>query len=178
MADEGQEKPTDSAETTGGLREHGEEDEWVVRAYRAYLHGEHNWSALGRELGHDGKTVKRRVEAYSQAVAEAYRTGGVDALAEYLDGAMQDLRDADRLVREGDQDSVKLGAVRARSEIRTKIAAARGIITERGQLNISGDLKHEHGADEDLTYLLARLVPGATTAGSGEAPAEPPTGGS
>lgn len=111
---------------------------WVLLAWRAWLHGARNWTALGKQFGKKRDTVRVRVTEYSKQVAAAYAEGSVDALSEYVEGLYEDLRDADTLHREARNENIKLGAVNRRTETRKLIAAAKGVVTERKAHELTG----------------------------------------
>jgi len=71
-------------------------------------------------------------------VRAAIDSGDVDALAEYVDGLQEDLQESDQVVRETKVDAVKVGALKHRSDIREKVAAALGVVTRREGREHSG----------------------------------------
>lgn len=135
------------------------DDDWRHLAWRAWLHGVRNYAALGRQFDKEWRTVKRAIIAQSQAVRDAIDSGEVEALAEYVDGLHEDLSEADGLFRSSAiQDNAKLGALKHRSDLREKIAAAMGVVTRRrgvehaGRLTISEEA--QRADDEELIAVL------------------------
>lgn len=111
---------------------------------------------MGREFDRDWRTVRVNVSKYSKLVADAYRRGDVDALADYLEGLQDDKRaqleaaaKAQTLFVTKDGEVVtepdwrtRVAARKEVTAIREKIAAAQGVVTERKgtDLNVSGGL--------------------------------------
>ncbi len=87
------------------------EEEWRLVAWRMWLHGVRNYSAISRAVGKDRETVKRAVSEVSKSVAASLLSGEVDALSEYVDGLYEDLQEADRFVREADTSNAQVGAL-------------------------------------------------------------------
>ena len=151
-----------------------DDDEWVVIAWRAWLHGKRNWTALARQFNKHRETVRERVKKYSRMVSESYQNGSVDALGEYVEGLYEDLQDADALHRTSEVEVAKLGAMKHRTECRKLIASAKGVITERKGVQVAGDPKNPLRVEADIPsngelakYLqdsadIARSVAGLT----------------
>ncbi len=66
-------------------------DAWVVQAWKMWINGLHNWSAIAREVQKDRETVKRNVVKYGRTLAELLLSRKPNALAEYVEGCLEDL---------------------------------------------------------------------------------------
>lgn len=131
-------------------------DAWVSAAWNKRRDERTSWAELGREFDRDWRTVRVNVSKYSKLVADAYRRGDVDALADYLEGLQDDKRaqleaaaKAQTLFVTKDGEVVtepdwrtRVAARKEVTAIREKIAAAQGVVTERKgtDLNVSGGL--------------------------------------
>ena len=156
-----------------------DEDEWIRIAWRARLTKRPSWRALARQFGVHHETVKRQVVAYSKVVADAYQTGDVDSLAEYVEGTYEDMKDADRLAREGLSEQTRIVAIGKRQDFRQRIAAAKGVVTERNGHEVTGanggpilivnefspEVLHGNASAQAAAFALAAAVTGGTGAG-------------
>ena len=113
-----------------------DDGEWVGQAWALWCAGERNLHALGRQFGKDPQTVKKHLRRYSEA--RAAETADVDATGEYLDGLQHDLREALRTYRDATNPNAKVGALKHATTIREKLAAARGVVTERKATELTG----------------------------------------
>ena len=145
-------------------------DAWVSAAWNERRDHRTPWAELGRKHDRDWRTVRDNVRKYGKLVADAYRRGDVDALAEYLEG-LHDDKDAQLSYAEEAQSVVIIGRgedaysevvpdyrtrVAARKEvtaIREKIAAALEIVTKREGREQSVQ------PDDPLVKLLERFAP-------------------
>ena len=121
MGDDAPQKGNESPEPKG---------EWIGLAWRDYVRGLRDWTALGRKYNKHRDTVKRQLVKYSQSRA-AERADGVDPTAEYLAGLEIDQEATTALYGTVANDNAKIGALKHRTETRKLIAAAQGVVTER-----------------------------------------------
>ena len=113
--------------------------EWAFKAWRLNLSGVSNWDGIARQVGvlkqngrPDGEKVKRYVTKLKRFQAQLRKGEDLEeATEDYIEGKTMDLRDADKLVRNADNDNAKVSALKTRTAIRDSIAAARGVVTER-----------------------------------------------
>ena len=127
-------KPTKTEKDLG----EGVVTDWKHLAWRDWLRGDRNYAALGRKYEKDWKTVKRAIIAKGKAARLALESGDCDALAEYIDGLYDELQEVDSLFHSADNDNARLGALKHRTYLREKIAAAMGVPTELAALQLSG----------------------------------------
>lgn len=136
-------------------------DEWVGLAWAAWCRGERSYRALGKQFGVDRETVKRHLAAYSRARA-AELSDGSDPTAEYIDGLEADLQDVQRLAQATEHDLCKLGSYKHVTAIREKLAAARGVVTERKATEVHGGmavaLKPLLSPEEEATAIATLRV--------------------
>ena len=170
MSDEATEN---SLETLANLPD----TEWKHLAWRAWLRGNRNITQLAKQFEKNWHTVKKAIVDQAALVRQAIDSGDVDALAEYVDGLYEDLQEADQLFREVGNDNARLGALKHRTELREKLAAALNVITQRGELRLTGKdgdvLRFEHlttgqlkeAADHNGDYTTASEG-GASTEGT------------
>lgn len=121
-------KPTEKVEDAG---------EWIGLAWAAWCAGERNLTALGKQFGKKGETVKANLIKYS--AARAAETQSVDATTEYLDGLEHDMREALRTYRTAENPNAKVGALKHATSCREKLAAAKGVVTERKSVALGQD---------------------------------------
>ena len=148
-----------------------EDGEWVGLAWAAWCAGERNLTALGKQFRKSPKTVKANLIKYS--AARAAETQSVDATTEYLDGLEHDMREALRTYRTAENPNAKVGALKHATSCREKLAAAKGVVTERKSVAIGQDpgLGPVGGdAFEQLTSAIARLAARGDGTGSAEEP--------
>lgn len=111
--------------------------EWVGKAWALWSAGERNYTALGKEFGKKAETVKKALVEYS--AARAAETQSVDATTEYLDGLEHDMREALRTYRTAENPNAKVGALKHATSCREKLAAAKGVVTERKSVAVGQD---------------------------------------
>lgn len=116
------------------------DDEWKRVAWRMWLHGARNYTAIAKAVGKHRVTVKKAISELSKTVAEGLLSGEIDTLGEYVDGLYEDLQEADKFVRDADNSNAQIGALKHRSELREKIAAALGVVTKREGRDHSGNV--------------------------------------
>lgn len=148
-----------------------EDGEWVGLAWAAWCAGERNLAALGKQFRKSPKTVKANLIKYS--AARAAETQSVDATTEYLDGLEHDMREALRTYRTAENPNAKVGALKHATSCREKLAAAKGVVTERKSVALGQDPALEPvGGDalEQLTSAIARLAARGDGTGSAEEP--------
>lgn len=114
-----------------------EDGEWVGLAWAAWCAGERNLTALGKQFRKSPKTVKANLIKYS--AARAAETQSVDATAEYIDGLEHDMREALRTYRTAENPNAKVGALKHATSCREKLAAAKGVVTERKSVALGQD---------------------------------------
>ena len=115
----------------------GDNGEWVGLAWAAWCAGERNLTALGKQFGKHPDTVKANLIKYS--AARAAETQSVDATTEYLDGLEHDMREALRTYRTAENPNAKVGALKHATSCREKLAAAKGVVTERKSVAVGQD---------------------------------------
>lgn len=154
-------EPTKTEEDWG----EGVESDWKHEAWRAWLRGDRNYAALGRKFEKDWKTVKRAIIAKGKDARMVIESGDCDALAEYIDGLYDELQEVNTLFQDADNDNARLGALKHRTYLREKIAAALGVPTELAALQLSGKggdpIEHSiafHGTPEQLAKFAARAI--------------------
>ena len=132
--------------------------EWVRDAWRDWVNGERNWSALARRYGRERRTIKANVIRYSRALA-ADLDKGPDPLAAYVAGLEADLELARKVA--GDvkvAQQSRNAALKHVTDIREKLAAAYGIITKREGREHSGRMGVDVGfsdmSDDELRELV------------------------
>ena len=128
-------------------------EEWKRLAWRLWLHGIRDYKALGKRFRKDQRTVKKAIIEQQQSVREELKGDDWDALVEYLEGLYEDLRDADHEFQHADNSNARMSALKHRTLVREKIAAGRGIATERAALEVMG------AGGEPMT-VVARILHG------------------
>jgi hypothetical protein len=125
---------------------------WEYLAWRMWCAGTRNLSAIARSLQemeaagridnspHDHRNVKRAIQRESKLAREALDGDETDALMEYIAGLEEQFGEADRLMRTGDNDNAKLGGLKVKVDLLAKLAAAKGVVTERKAEQHSGTL--------------------------------------
>lgn len=86
--------PNGDGETVENQPQPGETElaeKWVVTAWKLWLNGLRNWSAIGRQVQKDRETVKKYVIKYGETLAAMYVSRKPNSLAEYVDGCVEDL---------------------------------------------------------------------------------------
>ena len=114
-----------------------ESGEWIGLAWAAWCAGERNLAALGKQFNKAPATVKANLIKYS--AARAAETQSVDATAEYIDGLEHDMREALRTYRTAENPNAKVGALKHATSCREKLAAAKGVVTERRSVAVGQD---------------------------------------
>jgi hypothetical protein len=112
--------------------------EWAFKAWRMWLSGVTNWSAIARAVGvtmsngrPDGQKVKRHVDKLRHFLAQLRKAEDIDeATEDYIEGKTMDLHDADKLLRTADNDNARVSALKTKTAIRESIAEARGVATK------------------------------------------------
>lgn len=170
-------------------------DEWVVKAWRLWAGGLKNWSAIGRSVGHDRETCKKRVMQYQKTLSALYDDPDSDPRVEVLEGYSQDLQAQLTIALQAesvsyDKDGGAHTAVdystrsRARKEvtaIRTLAAGVRGVVTEKKSVQVGGDPKNPVVVEHDINpasvaetiAILDRV--GARGPGGGDPGSDPET---
>lgn len=121
----------------GAKKSADDRGEWVALAWSAWCAGERSLAALGRQFNKAPATVKANLQKYSRQRA-AEMKDGTDPTAEYVDGLEYDLREALRLYRAATQESTQIGCLKHAMALREKLAAARGVVTERKSHELTG----------------------------------------
>ena len=131
-----------------------EAPEWISLAWRKRRNERTPWVQLGLEFDRDWRTVRDNVRKYGKLVADAYRRGDVDELAEYLEG-LHDDKDAQIeaaqkamtvfVTKDGEVVSepdwrTRVAARKEVTAIREKVAAALGVVTKREGREQSGSV--------------------------------------
>jgi len=132
--------------------------EWVADAWREWVNGERSWTKLGAKYGKHRHTVKANVIRYSRALA-ADLSNGPDALAEYITGLESDLARANRAADNPQASQpARTAAARHATDIREKLAAAKGLVTKREGREHSGqmsfDVSFADMTDEELREMV------------------------
>lgn len=151
----------DDRDAVENLPQHEEAElaeEWVVRAWRMWTSGVRNWSEIARRVGKDRETVKRNIVKHGQAMATILAQHRPSALAEYVDGCLQDMAwflrvsmEAERGIPErvnedgqripGHPPNIRL-AMSARREVsarRRDVAEALGLVGAIGGTNVQAN---------------------------------------
>ncbi len=108
--------------------------DWAESAYRLYIRGQRNYTALGKQFGVDRETVKRwitKFDAYSRVLEDEQL---VEAEREYLIGLQEVLGQLWLEHAQADNDSAKVGSLNSIMNCLEKIAVARKVVTERKTL--------------------------------------------
>jgi len=115
------------------------EGEWIGLAWAAYVSGEATITALANQFGKSWATMKRALKKHSAARAAELSVFNADA--EYIDGLRHDLRRAEQIAREAENPNARVGALKVCVQIREKLAAALGVVTERVALEHTGTMQ-------------------------------------
>lgn len=115
------------------------EGEWIGLAWAAYVSGEATITALARQFDKSWATMKRALKKHSAARAAELSVFNADA--EYIDGLRHDLRRAEQIAREAENPNARVGALKVCVQIREKLAAALGVVTERVALEHTGTMQ-------------------------------------
>ena len=145
---------------------------WVALAWAAWCCGDRCYTALGKQFGKHRTTVKAQLDKYSKQRATEL-ADGTDATAEYLDSVEALLCELWALYRMAEQESTKLGCLKQVSEQLTKLAAARGVVTERKGVENSGEVTVHGDGDSGVDKLLAFLAGRACEDAPGDAAGSP-----
>jgi len=84
--------------------------------------------------------ITRALARESKIARAALDIDETDALMEYIAGLEEQFGEADRLMRTGDNDNAKLGGLKVKVDLLAKLAAAKGVVTERKAATIDGEL--------------------------------------
>jgi hypothetical protein len=164
--------------------------EWVETAWRLHLRTP-NWSEIARQLSRRdpetgapkyGKVINREsvahwVPLFTEVVRAALDTSADDALVEYLSELQEVKQAAWAMHQTGDNSNAKTGALRVVLETLEKIAAARGVVTQRKAEQITGkdggpvQVEQTGGMDEQLARAGRILALVAQCAGGQPGPA-------
>ncbi len=132
---------------------------WVESAWQDWLGGRRSWAELGRKYGHNRHTVRASVLRFARARGAAYGDGP-DPLAEYVDGLAADLARALAIAEAPNATPrCQVSALKLATQIREKLAAARGVVTRRqgrdhsGHVEVSADLANL--TDAELRQIAA-----------------------
>ena len=117
----------------------GDAPDWVSLAFRARLRRKVEWAVLAKQFDKDWRTVKLNVQKYASILAIGYEKGDVGALAEYIEGVEDDKSRADEVHGQADEPRDKIACLKQITECRKLIAAAKGVVTERKNVQHSGD---------------------------------------
>jgi hypothetical protein len=164
MSDE----PTTTAEETGPEPSLT----WGYQAWRLWCAGNRNKSAIFRTLkAQYGDAMPKWDDCITKALAReskiaraALDIDETDALMEYIAGLEEQFGEADRLMRTGDNDNAKLGGLKVKVDLLAKLAAAKGVVTERKAQEHSGSVQVNtvNAAavldDEETTRLAVELT--------------------
>ena len=133
---------------------------WVPKAWEMRIVGMQSWESIGAAVGHKWDTVKRWVIAYSRALGEvADEEDTIHARAEYISSLQRIKQRTESVVlreeRAANPDTAtdhirynplsEIGALNTQLKACEKLAAAKGVVTERKAQELSGSL--------DLTML-------------------------
>lgn len=138
------------------------ENGWVGRAWRDHLNGISIY-ALAKKYEKKWTTVRDNLDKHA-ANRAAELEKGYDPTLRYVDGLEQDLGKSSELMEIVKQDTAQIGALKLRVDIRQKLAAAQGVVTERSaqeQTVIPPDLSNL--TDEELAThasLLRKIAGG------------------
>ncbi len=121
---------------------------WGYQAWRLWCAGNRNKSAIFRTLkAQYGDAMPKWDDCITKAIAReskiaraALEIDETDALMEYVAGLEEQFGEADRLMRTGDNDNAKLGGLKVKVDLLAKLAAAKGVVTERKAEQHSGTL--------------------------------------
>lgn len=128
--------------------------EWVPKAWEMRIVGMQSWESIAAAVGHHWQTVQKWVVRYSQVLGEVLdHEDTVHARAEYVASLQRIKRQAEQIVLESENPFAKTGALNTRLRACEKLAAAKGVVTER---------KQEERAtppDDPLLKVLERFAP-------------------
>lgn len=133
--------PADPPEDTNPDGKHGA---CVAEAWDLLAQGVYTWRAIARGVNaktgcsHDHKWAQRAIRTHSQLVAEAMNDPAIDHRAKYIQGLHADLAAFAVIANAGAKDSDRVAARRSMVDIREKIAAACGVVTQRRGEEVSG----------------------------------------
>jgi hypothetical protein len=144
-------------------------EDCMAEAWRLMSEGVFTYRAIARGVNektgckHTHEWVKAALARYSKLVGETVDDGALDHRAKYLQGLHADLSAQARIANDPDAANFeKIAARKAMTEIRQKIAAASGVITERkgvalGQDETKGPVQVTvvpvHSADDPLNHV-------------------------
>lgn len=86
----------------------------------------------------DIRTVRAGIERLSQAVHTAQANGLLNANSEYITSLESALQEAWKVYRTGDNDNARIAALKLVVDLLEKIAAAKGVVTQRKSAEVSG----------------------------------------
>ena len=86
----------------------------------------------------DTRTVRKGIDRMSQAVHTAQANGLLNANSEYIVSLEAALQEAWKLYRTADNDNARVAALKLVVDLLTKIAAAKGVVTERASVGLHG----------------------------------------
>lgn len=85
-----------------------------------------------------GRTVKKAIDDISQSVALAMSEGLLSAAGEYIASLEAALKEAWKLYRTSDNSSASVAALKLVVDLLEKIAAAKGVVTQRKAEELTG----------------------------------------
>jgi len=129
---------------------------WEGTVWAAWCKGERNIAALSRQVGKRWNTVRDSIVRLSKIAAAT--TDGIAPDGEYVAGLELDLRDLERICRlatDGNNMNAAIGAKKQIVDCRAKLAVAKGLITERGEVNVKGKVDHAIVPTARLAEIVA-----------------------
>jgi len=141
------------------------------------LRGISRWVEARTGHHHTHNWVKGALERHSRLVEATVDNGAVSARAQYLQGLYTDLVAQNVLAKGAEKEADRIRARREMTEIRAKIAAAQGVVTQRAAHEVSGTLQVDHGSEaiESLTRAIASIA-ARSGQGSGDPQPDPAAG--
>lgn len=137
----------------------GVDEPWQVASWHEWCSGQQNTSYLAKKYGVRWNTMDASLKRMGERARLALETGAVDALGEYIDGLLSDLVKAHEIMQWARNDGARVGALKHITEIRERLAAARGVVTKRAATEVSGGLIiHAGGAREALIGKLDSIA--------------------
>ena len=112
--------------------------EWAETAYRLHARGQRNMTTLSRQFGVKWETCRDWIRKVGLFMAEQELHAQEYALAEYAAGLEEILGQAQTTYAHTDNDNAKIGALRVAGDMLEKLAAARGVVTQRKADELTG----------------------------------------
>jgi hypothetical protein len=121
---------------------------WAYEAWRLWCAGNRNKSAIhralrakyGEAIPSDGNCITRAIARESKIARAALDIDETDALTEYIGGLEEQFGEADKILRNARNENARCGALKLKVDLLAKLAAAKGVVTERKAQEHSGSV--------------------------------------